>query len=378
MNSEKIENTLLKRIWKILPSLFLILLIIVILVLSSKIKSESERINAEKLHSLNKERPSLNVVVLDINPKPIRDRLNLPAQIEPWVELKVLAEVSGKIVEIEADEGDYVKKGDVIARIDSRDYENDLASVRAEYDLAQRDLARSKNLFEEKLITKARYDTDMTKVNKLSAQMKNAELKLDRCSIKAPMSGVINHTDVEEGLYLNVQDPVAVILDISRVKASVGIPESDVDEVRKLSSFIITIDALGDKTVTGKKHFMSRSPESFAHLYKLEIEIPNPDGQILPGMFARADIVKREVKDSISVPLYSVITRVNEQFVFIENDGKAQLRVVETGILEGWKIQITRGLSKGDRVIVVGHRSVAEGQSVNVVRNVSDAEDLFK
>lgn len=378
MNSEETGNNSLKRIWKILPSLFLITLIIVIIVLFSNITSEKERINAEKLNALKKERPSINVVVLNVNPGLIRDRLNLPARIEPWVELKLLTEVSGKIVDIQADEGDYVNKGDVIALIDSRDYENNLASVRAEYDLAQKNLARSKNLFEEKLITKARFDTDLTRVNKLSAELKNAELKLERCSIKAPMSGIINHTDVEEGLYLNVQDPVAVILDISRVKAFVGIPESDVNEVRKLSSFDITIDALGDKVIKGDKHFLSRSPESFAHLYRLEIEIPNPNGEILPGMFARANIVKREVKDSISVPLYSVITRVNEQFVFVENDGNAHLRMVETGILEGWNIQITKGLSKGDRVIVVGHRSIDEGQEVNVVRNVSDPEELFQ
>ncbi len=378
MDSLSTKNKLIKRIWKTMPSLFLLLMIIGIIVLSSNIKGESERINADKMKALNRERPSLNVVVLDVTPKPIHDRLNLPAQVEPWVELKILSEVSGKVVEILANEGDYVNKGDIISRIDSRDYENELASVRAEYDLSKQELARSKNLYKEKLITKSRFDSDVAKVSKLSAQLKNAELKLERCTIIAPMAGVINRTDVEEGLYLNVQDPIAVILDISRVKACVGIPESDVDEVRRLTSFNITIDALGDKTIKGKKHFLSRSPESFAHLYKLEIEVPNPDGKILPGMFARADIVKREVKDSISVPLYSVITRVNEQFVYVENDGKAEVRMVETGILEGWKIEITKGLSKGDRVIVVGHRSLDEGQKVNVVRNVTDPEELFQ
>ena len=95
-------------------------------------------------------------------------------------------------------------------------------------------------------------------------------------------------------------------------------------------------------------------------------------------MFARVNIVKKEVKDSMSVPLYSVITRGNGQFVFIEKGGKAHARMVETGILEGWRIQVTKGLARGDHVIVVGHRSVDEGQEVNVVRTVSDPEGLFK
>ncbi len=361
-----------------LPALFLILLIIIIVVMSLRIKSESERIKAEKLATLHKERPPVNVVVLDMMPMPIRDRLDLPAQVEPWVELKLFAEVTGKAIRVAASEGDYVKKGDLIALLDSRDYENELASVRAEYELAQKNFNRTRDLFKEKLITRAQIDSDLARVETLDASVKNADLRLERCSIKAPISGIINRLDVKEGLYMDVQDPVAVILDISRVKISVGIPESDVDEVRRLTHFDITIDALGGRKVKGRKLFLSKSPESFAHLYKLEIEVQNPDDEILPGMFARVNIVKREVKDSISVPLYSVITRGDEQFIYVEKDGKAHVRMVETGILEGWRMQISKGLAKGDRVIVVGHRNVDEGQEVSVVRTVSDPEDLFK
>lgn len=372
------KNRLLKRIWRTLPALFLILLIIVIVSLSSRIKNESERIREEKREALHKEQPPLNVVALEVNPMAIRDKLDLPAQVEPWIELNILAEVSGKIIRLLAAEGDHVNRDDLIALIDPRDYENELASVRAEYELAEKNLARTKDLFEAKLLTRARFDNDLSMVKKLEAAVKNAELRLERCSIRAPITGIINRLDAKEGLYLNVQDPVAVMLDISRVKVSVGIPESDVDSVRSLTHFDVTIEALEGRTVRGKKHFLSKSPESFAHLYKLEIEVPNAAGEILPGMFARVDIIKNEVPDSISVPLYSVINRVNETFVFIVNDSKAHVQMVETGILEGWKIQITKGLSRGDQVIVVGHRSVDEGQEVNVVRTVTDPEELFR
>ncbi len=150
------------------------------------------------------------------------------------------------------------------------------------------------------------------------------------------------------------------------------------DAVRGLERFDVTFDALDDRKVTGRKYFLSQSPDSFAHLYKLQVELKNPEGDILPGMFARVHIVKREVEDSLSVPLYAVITRNDSSFVVVEKDNRASVRMVETGILEGWKVQITRGLSPGERVIIVGHRSVAEGQEVNVVRSVDDAEELFK
>ncbi len=378
MESSEMKNRAIKRIWKMLPALSLILLIIIIIVMSSKIKNESDRVDAEKLAALHKERPPVNVVVLDIMPSSIYDRIDLPAQVEPWVELKIMSEVSGRAVRVAATEGSHVKKGDLIAQLDSRDYENALASVRAEYELAKLDLERSDSLYKDQLITKAQIDQAKAKVEIFDASVKNAELKVERAAIRAPISGLVNHLDVKEGLFMNDHDPVGIILDNSRVKVTVGIPEADVNEIKKLSHFNVTIEAIGNGTLKGNKHFLSQSPETLAHLYKLEIEVDNSNGDILPGMFARVNIIKREVKDSFSVPLYSVISRSDEQYIYVEKDGIAHVRIVETGILEGWKIEIKKGLAKGDRVIVVGHRNVDEGQEVNVVRAVSDPEDLFK
>ncbi len=378
MKSSEVKNRVIKRIWKILPALSLILLIIFILIMSSRIKSEGDRIAAEKMATLQKERPPVNVVVLDIRPSSIYDRIDLPAQVKPWVELRILAEVQGQAVKVAVTEGSYVKKGDLIARLDSRDYENQLASVSAGYELAILDLERSRSLYSEQLITKAQLDQATSSVERLEASVKSAELKLEKADIRAPISGLVNHLDVKEGLFMNAHDPVGIILDNSRVKVTVGIPEADVNAIKKLTHFDITIEALGNRTLKGKKHFLSQSPETLAHLYQLEIEVDNSDSAILPGMFARVNITKKEVKDSFTVPLYSVISRNDEQYLYVEKDGTAHVRMVETGILEGWKIEVRKGLSKGDRVIVVGHRNVDEGQEVNVVRTVTDPEDLFK
>ncbi len=372
------KDKIFRRIWGRLPALVLFFLIICIVVLFAEIKDESGRIKAEKLAALHNNRPPVNVAVLDIRPVPIRDRLTLPAQVEPWVELEILAEVQGRIIDLSIKEGDIVVQGDLLVSLDPRDYENERDAVRAEHELALLTLSRTKELFSEKLVTRALIDRDSAGVDRLSAELKNAEIRLERTSITAPMSGIVNRLTAKKGLYLKAHDPVAVLLDISRVKISVGIPESDVDAVRKLKDFKVIIDALEGKSVTGRRSYLSKSPENTAHLYKLELEVPNRDHKILPGMFARVNIVKREVKNSISVPLYSVITRENEKFVFIEKDGMARVRMVETGILEGWRVEITKGLEQGDHVIVMGQRNVDEGQEVKVSRTVTDPEDLFK
>jgi membrane fusion protein (multidrug efflux system) len=96
---------------------------------------------------------------------------------------------------------------------------------------------------------------------------------------------------------------------------------------------------------------------------------------LFPGMFVRAEIVKNVAEASISVPLYTVITRNGEQFVYVEESGAAKRRQVELGIIEDWLVQVKKGLLPGDRVIVEGHRNVEEGQRINVVRTISKIEE---
>ncbi len=138
----------------------------------------------------------------------------------------------------------------------------------------------------------------------------------------------------------------------------------------------IQIQALENRKISAKKHFLSPSPETVARLYNLELEIDNAAADILSGMFIRADIVKAVARDVLTVPFYSVISRNDEQFVFVEEEGEARKRVVSLGIMEKWMVQVTAGLQPGDRVLVEGHRDVENGQKINVIQNISREKDL--
>ena len=91
-------------------------------------------------------------------------------------------------------------------------------------------------------------------------------------------------------------------------------------------------------------------------------------------MFARADIVKQSRDQALTIPFYSIISRNNEQYVFVEKDGVAEKRNVKTGIMEEWMVEITDGLEPGDHVVVEGHRDVENGRKVKVVKTLTDLE----
>ncbi len=363
---------------RMLPGLFLMVLCAVIAILFVRIKSEAELIKARNLAKLKKDRQEVNVVTLKLVPSPIRDRLSLPGITEPWVELQLVAEVSGKVIEKVVQEGIPVAQGDIIAKIDSRDYKNAYQSAKASYELAVADLERLQKLYNQKVTPQSQLDTARAQVLNTKAATENATLALERCIIKAPFSGFVNRLFVEEGQYLDVAKPVAEILQIDRIKVRVGIPESDVDAVRRINDFMVTIDALGGKTFHAKKHFLSRTADPMARLYGLDMVIDNVHGEILPDMFARVEIVKKEIRDGIAIPLYSVITRNDEKLVFVVNSDRAHKRKVELGLLDGWRVEVKAGLEPGDQVIVVGHRSVNDGDKVNVVRSTENPADILK
>ncbi len=373
MKSQKwLKEGISKKMPTLLPALFLLFLFGLIIGLSGTIKGAKARMAAEKMEVIAKERPAANVVLLDVAPTTMYDQINLPGVIEPWQELSVLSNVHGNVIEVEVREGEKIAKGEVIARIDPADFTIARDSARATYELAAANLKRLASLYKKGSISLAKLEELQAQVKTSRAALDNAELMLSRCVITAPIPGVIRRLDAKEGLLLNISDPVAEILQIDKVKAVVGIPESDVALVREIKDVTLTIQALNNKEVVGQSHFLASSPEKSARLYRLELAIENDDNMILPGMFFRAQIIKRTFEETVAVPLYTVIKRENRQFVYVEKDGVAQRQPVEIGIIEDWRVQVTKGLSHGNRVVVEGHRDIDEGRKLKIVRILSD------
>ncbi|MFH1215215.1 MAG: efflux RND transporter periplasmic adaptor subunit [Pseudomonadota bacterium] len=370
------RGRIVKKIMQNLPRLLLLTLIIMISALSLVVKKKNAELTEEKASALSKERPSVNAVLLEVAPDVIHDRINLPGEIAPWTRLEMMAKIRGSVEEVLVIEGQQVKEGQVLSRIEEADYRIALDVARANFDLAMVNIERIRRLYEQDIIPTAELDKSENEMRTARAAMDDAALNLSRCSITAPMSGVIRRLDLKKGLMLSVGDPMAELLKIDQVKAVIGIPESDVSAVRDLDTVEFTIQALDNRRISGRKFFLSSSPENQARLYRLELAVDNPRGEILPGMFLRADIIKKTVEQTIVVPLYAVLTRNDEHYVFVEKDGVAEKRLVTLGIMEEWMTQVTNGLEAGNRVVIEGHRDVEAGQQVNTIKLLKDVGAL--
>lgn len=364
-------------IWSNLPRMVLLVLIGAIFLLMGSIKEQSKALEAQKLNEAAAVKPPVNVVTLNLSPATITDRINLPGSIQPWTSLPLMSKIGGTITEVLAAEGDRVKKGDILARIEEDDYRIALTRAEAAYRLARSEFKRDKEIFDKGVIPSSALDINQTNLKTAEADYENAKLMLSRTTIVSPMDGIIEEMEAKVGLQLQVGDHLATILDIDRMKGEVGIPESDVTAVRKLDQVEITIQALGDSTLVAEKHFLSSAPSTAARLYDLELAIDNPEGAILAGMFLRADIKKQVVEDAVIIPFYSVVSRNNEQYVFVEQDGVAHKRPVQLGIMEKWLVEVVDGLIPGEKVVIEGHRDIEDLQEINVIKNLESSEGLL-
>jgi len=363
-------------IWNNLPRFVLLAMIVLIFVLMGSIKSKNELIAADKANAIGQEKPAVNVVTLRLLPTTISDRINLPGSIEPWTRLELMSKLSGTVTEVLVKKGQSVKKDEILARMEDEDYQIALDRAEAAYNLAKAEYNRDKSIYEKGVIPTSSFEANKTNMKTAKADFQNAKLLLSRTTITSPMDGVIRRMDAKIGLQLSVGDPIAEILELDRLKGVVGIPESDVSAVRPLEKVDISIQALDDKVISAQKYFLSPSPETVARIYNMELEIDNSDGEILAGMFIRADIVKKQINNALTIPFYSVISRNDEQYVYIEVDGVAEKRNVSLGIMEKWMVEVVSGLESGQQLIIEGHRDVEEHQTVKIIKSVNNPEEL--
>jgi RND family efflux transporter MFP subunit len=377
IQKKKFTRTMLRFIWKSIPIITVALVIaLVIFPLSKKISARKADLAEQQSHQMNAAKAPTNVITMEMIPGMVMEKISLPGVAKPWISLTVAAEVKGKIDTKKIDEGTRVQKGDILAIIDRRDYQNHYDAALASYETALTTKNRFIALSKKQFVTQSQLDDAGATVKTSKAAMDTAALNLSRCTIRSPMEGIVDRVYIENGDFLNVGDPVAAILQIDRLKIEVGIPESDVAAVRKLSTFDMTIDALGGQTHRGKYHYLFKTADSMARLYNLEIEVGNPDHQILPGMFARVNIVKHHDAQGLAVPIYALLTLNNKTGVFVEKESVVHFRPVTTGFLDGWRIQIPTGLSPGEKVVVVGHKIIEDGETVHVTKTIRNMEEL--
>ena len=311
----------------------------------------------------------VEVETIRVELRSVDDRVSLPADIHPFRDATLAAEVPGVVKMVHVDAGDRVRAGQVLLEIDTDALENQLAEAKAMHRQAQTHFERGEALLAKRSITQAQFLDALTSRDVAVAQLASAELQLAKSKIVAPWSGTVAERRLEAGDYAQPGQPAFDLVDVGRLKVVAPAPASDVPHLSVGLPAEVRVNVFGDRVFEGKVTRLGAMLDAGARTLDVEVEIDNPGGVLRPGLSARLSIPLRQLDEAIVVPLDAIVDLgdADAVYVVVDSDGseRAERRAIQVGrLLAGDRAVVDSGLEAGDRLIVAGQKQVSPGLRV--------------
>jgi membrane fusion protein (multidrug efflux system) len=309
--------------------------------------------------------PTVKVNLLKVEPAPMRDILVLPGETEARHDVILAAEQDGRVEWIGPTEGQEVKKGDLVAKIDVEALKATLDRLEAGHKLAEDVAARRRTLYKENIVSQEAFDKALTEEKLAQFLLREAKVKYEKGFVRSPITGMVNKLHVDPGEFVNRGKPVADLVDVNRIRINVNVPELDVRYLKVGQKALVTIDAYHKDKWEGEVDFVAFKADPASKTFKVRVVVENKDRRIRPGMIARVAFLRRLIPDAIAAPLHAILDKGGERILFVEKDGIAHARTVSIGVIGIKTVQITKGLQPGENLIVTGQHDVEEGMRVS-------------
>ncbi len=295
--------------------------------------------------------------------------------VKEAAEVNLAFRVAGPIQKILVKEGDYVRAGQVVAQMDTRDYEVQLAAVQAQYDQVKAEADRVVELHSRESVAGNQYDKAVSGLKMVEAHLKNARDQLNDTKLTAPVSGYIQKINFLENELIDAGMPVASMIDMGYYQVELEIPVSIYVNRNDIISFSAVQPSISEEPFPLNLLNYSKKASS-NQLYKLQLRI-NPASQpkLSPGMDLQVQILMKGNDESLTcLPLSALFREKGKTFVWVyQNNGTVKKREVETGNLTGdGRIRISEGLKTDELVVVAGVNNLTENQKVDLLKPASE------
>lgn len=318
------------------------------------------------------------VAVQLIQPKhgPITRNITLPGEVKAYQQATLYAKVAGYLKTIGVDKGDQVKAGALLAEIEVPELLADRARYQAELEVAELDYKRL-NESQKKapdLVTPQTVDNAKGKLDVARANLDRTETLLGFARITAPFSGTITKRMVDPGAFIpaatsgSTPQSAAIVslADFSTVRVQVAVPELESALVATGQPVKVSVDGLPGRAFDGKVTRFSYALDEASKTMLAEIELPNPKLELRPGMYATVKIGIERKDDALLIPVEALVTEKAGASVYAVADGKAKKIPVKVGFNDGANVEIASGLEPDRQIILVGKRTLSDGQAVRV------------
>lgn len=289
------------------------------------------------------------------------------APLQADQEATVVAKVAGEVREILVEEGDRVRAGQMLARLDGDRLRFELQQTEANLGKLEREYQRTLELYNRKLVASVAVDNARYEMQALKAAHDLAQLNLGYTEIRAPIAGVVSARHIKLGNTISVNDRTFQITDLEPLIAEVHVPEREFAKLRREQAATIVVDALAGANFAGRVQRISPTLDPATGTFKATIEVVDPQGALKPGMFARVGIVLERRSAALRIPRGAIVEAEGAPTVFVANGDKAEQRSIKTGLTNAGLIEVIEGLTGAERIVIVGQNGLKSGSSIRLI-----------
>lgn len=353
------------RIWIIAVIVVVVALIVVLPQYFGSSIDNSDKVDPAKEAKAKGAARTIPVLVAQVVADRVLDGVRAVGSLRPWEQVELAAETSGKVIEILFSEGGSVEKGQVLLKINDDDLQAQLKRYEFQEKTLAEKLERQRILFAREAISQEQFDAVQTEYNMLKADIELLRVKISRCVVRAPFSGVVGFRRVSEGAYITPGMPITTLVDQSKLRVEFSIPEKyNTMKLVGMRAFLTTEGS----AVQNEANIYAMEPlvDDQTRTIILRAKYNNPSLRLRSGMSARIVIPTTALADQMLIPTEAVVPSMEGKSVWLVKQGRAVSVNIATGARLEKMIAVTRGLQVGDSVIITGLMQMREGAAVKV------------
>ncbi len=284
-------------------------------------------------------------------------------------------EQTGRIAGIHFDEGTTVKRGQTLFTLEASTYKAAVAQARASEKLSKIEYDQAEELLGKKLGSRHARDSALAQLQINQAITRTAITRLEKMTIHAPFSGQTGLRDVSVGDYVNSGDQLVELVDLSQIKTDFSVPEVYLAQLKVGQLISFSIDAFPGELFHGEIYAIAPQIDVRGRSLALRARVPNDDGRLRPGLFARVKLILERKEQALLIPEQAIVPRGRAQLVYKVVDGKVQLQPVRLGLRQRGRVEVLEGIRAGDVVVTAGQLKLRPGAPVTPIfadRNGAD------
>jgi membrane fusion protein (multidrug efflux system) len=314
-------------------------------------------------------RQPVQVVAVEARRQSVSETLPLVGALAANEMVEIKSETEGTVQEILFQEGQFVKKGDLLVKLDETKFAASLAQAEANLKLAQATFERNQRLLQDKLISQQEFDQSASAYTVSLRVVDWMRRQLEDALIHAPFDGVISARQISPGQVISKNSTLTWLVDLDPVKVEFNVPERFLSQLRVGQPIQINVAAFPGSKFPGKVFFIAPYVDPEEHTALVKAEVPNPERALKPGMFANLDLTLTVREQAVVIPeaaLSQMLEGNRANVLIVTETNTVDLRPVQLGVRLAGHVEVLSGLRGGEKVIVEGTQKVGPGSPVKL------------